>query len=928
MDTEDPPHDAPTPHPSIFHQEGQQVATQFNAGRDLVVHHYGAPTTLEAEYFAAVLKSGRSFPLQHLTPGMPSPAVVDLLHLATPLAVDVEVKIADGTLDDLAAYLEPHRTHRLRQAWHPDYVLPRTALTLAQPSAPPSGSSIGAPWVLTRMLQAEEWIASAPLSVVLGGPGSGKSTLLRMLLWQIAQTRVAQVPPERADVLGALAACLPIVIPASFIAAQLPTIQAHDDPVLGIVRAYLRTFYDMDGRSLLTSALAGGGVLLMVDGLDEVPIPTRHDVLRALVQCSLGVPEVRLVVTCRSAVWTDDLAALVASQRWQVQRVLPWRGGQIRHALDRWTHELLHLGFDHSQADHVSTTLTHALLGSEDMPAIATVAQLATTPLLCTLLIWMVSTQHHLPLDRGDLYHHATILLLSGWDTPKQLPQDIRSLLHGVFTLTDLRDTIDQLAYESYVVGRTSEAQQIDGRRLRDALEEALHRRNIPTAAMTAAALVQGLRERGGLLHPGGDEHLIFPHRTFYEYAVGRHLLLYRPLHEVVRIADDPFWREPILLGSSALVQQGGSALDRLDSLLRRLVSDRADGYPKPRRTWYRHILVAAAVCADRAWERLAEQDLDAATVKQDIQAGLVTVLRDREQPLPIPEREQAGFLLGSLGDPRYPVTPDQWQATIDQVSAGMMSPYWCKVPAGRYWIGSDPADPEAIPAEGRRQQLWLGRTFWISRYPITNEQWTAVTEQPDDRRDGHRDHPNQPIYSVQWEDVGAWCSALSRRLGSVVRLPTALEWELAAGGADGWRYPWGDTWRSNRAALDPGHFRVHHSPYAPPVGCYPAGAASCGAEDMAGSVWEWTGTILSMEQVARAGIPQQRQFMVGADPQNPPTRLCCVKGAAPMFAWPLARVVRSMYWPLDTLLSSSDLGFRLVLVAEEPEAPQSEQER
>jgi formylglycine-generating enzyme len=168
------------------------------------------------------------------------------------------------------------------------------------------------------------------------------------------------------------------------------------------------------------------------------------------------------------------------------------------------------------------------------------------------------------------------------------------------------------------------------------------------------------------------------------------------------------------------------------------------------------------------------------------------------------------------------------------------------RVPAGEFLMGSDPkVDKDASADEQPQHRLYLPE-FYIGKYPVTNEQYAAfvkATRQTAPRHWGAGQIPvgrgNHPVTWVSWEDAVAFCQWLNRRPGRSWRLPTEAEWEKTARGDDGRIYPWGNDLPTKELCNFGGNVGD-----TTPVGQYPAGASPCGALDMAGNVWEWTGSL------------------------------------------------------------------------------------
>ena len=132
--------------------------------------------------------------------------------------------------------------------------------------------------------------------------------------------------------------------------------------------------------------------------------------------------------------------------------------------------------------------------------------------------------------------------------------------------------------------------------------------------------------------------------------------------------------------------------------------------------------------------------------------------------------------------------------------------------------------------------------TYWIDRTEVTNQQYAkcvaaGACTNPANRysatRESYYDDPqfaDYPVIFVSWYQATEYCAWAERRL------PTEAEWEKAAGGPNGWIYPWGD----EAIAPEYANYSKTGLGVTSTVGCFPRGVSPYGCEDMSGNVWEW----------------------------------------------------------------------------------------
>jgi formylglycine-generating enzyme required for sulfatase activity len=166
-------------------------------------------------------------------------------------------------------------------------------------------------------------------------------------------------------------------------------------------------------------------------------------------------------------------------------------------------------------------------------------------------------------------------------------------------------------------------------------------------------------------------------------------------------------------------------------------------------------------------------------------------------------------------------------------------------VPSAEFVMGSDA--PDAAPNEKPLTRVTLSR-YYLSRQLITNADYEQFDPSHARKRaPGTTDR--HPVVYISCLEATKFCQWLSGRERKKYRLPTEAEWEYAARGSDGRKYPWGNY----EGRGDLGNFADKNTvfawsdrdvddgyPESSPVGAFPLGASPFGMEDMAGNVWEW----------------------------------------------------------------------------------------
>ena len=150
---------------------------------------------------------------------------------------------------------------------------------------------------------------------------------------------------------------------------------------------------------------------------------------------------------------------------------------------------------------------------------------------------------------------------------------------------------------------------------------------------------------------------------------------------------------------------------------------------------------------------------------------------------------------------------------------------------------------PTLFSNETPRHRVHLS-SYWLDRFEVSVSDYERCVQvgrcepRPTSEATGRFDRGDFPVTRVTWNDAVAYCAFRG------ARLPTEAEFERAARGLLGRRYPWGDLF--NARASNHGRFGWDVTEDADgfallaPLGSFPDGATPEGIQDLAGNVAEW----------------------------------------------------------------------------------------
>jgi NACHT domain len=192
----------------------------------------------------------------------------------------------------------------------------------------------------------------------------------------------------------------------------------------------------IEAEKLTTGLLEQGKCLILLDGFDEVLETKVSQVYQAIESSIKRYPQNRFIITCRFGAKRS-----VPTSEFKEVEIVNFSQVQITNFVYNWFRK----NNDKQITNHEAKIAKKFL---QKLDENLSIAELATNPLLLTMLCLIYENGYQFPKDRISLYDDATDLLLRTWDSWRRIDRDV--IYKGKLTRNRRKSLFAQIAYQGF----------------------------------------------------------------------------------------------------------------------------------------------------------------------------------------------------------------------------------------------------------------------------------------------------------------------------------------------------------------------------------------------------------------------------------------------------------------------------------------------
>jgi len=356
--------------------------------------------------------------------------------------------------------------------------------------------------------------------MVLGQPGAGKSTFLRKIGLEALKGKKGGFKHDR----------IPVFIELkSFTSSQI-------DIEKLIVEEFSICGFP-SSEQFIAKALEQGKLLILLDGLDEVPTVNTNEVISKIQNFVDRYDKNRFIVSCRTAAYRNNF------QRFTDVKIADFDDTQIEQFIGNWFQ---------SEGDKQAGTAQKCweLL---QKPEYAAAKELAHTPLLLTFLCLNYDRSQNFPNNRSVLYKKALRILLEEWGAEKRILRD--EIYQGLSTELE-ESLLSEIAYTGFETDKLFFSQREVVEEIKTFLAGNL---NAPKH-LDGEAVLKAIAVQQGILVERAEDVFSFSHLTLQEYLTAQYIADNNLIEQLVTgNISDARWREVFLLVAGLVRSKNGA---------------------------------------------------------------------------------------------------------------------------------------------------------------------------------------------------------------------------------------------------------------------------------------------------------------------------------------------------------------------------------